>query len=290
MKILEFLERADEGHFPLGADAWDISLMYSLERDTIVKKIREEAAAEWQRSKPNVAAAIEQGAKVINAIKGKYTRTDRHAPDHKIFGDAKSGELKRQSPSPTTITTMKVAFWIALLAEGTVMLVQQAVTGDFNPFIVVLAVLLGLGGFFQGWGLGNLFFKRWLDETRRKGESLGQYWLMIGVGTALILLISGIRGASGTSPMLFALVFLVTLFFGEAVAVCEALAVKFAAQRRRLLMEMAQSQHWEATERHGGDLGDYLKEYELAVKGYASGTMSPLTGKPVSDQPGPAVG
>lgn len=266
MKVLQFGQRADAGHFPLKSDPWNLSLKYTLERAEIIKEIQQEAGRQWVKLK-NESAVIEQGRALLHTIDGIYAPTGLR-PDQRIYDEAKSGKLKQQSPSQKTITTMKIAFWIALIAECTVMLIQQAVTGDFNPFIIVLAVLLGLGGFLQGLGLGNLLFKRWLDETIREGESLGQYWLLIGIGTALILLISGIRGISGTSPLLIAVVFFITLFFGEAVAVCEALAVKFTAQRRRLLQEMEQSQHWEANERHRQDLAKqiYATEYELAVK------------------------
>ena len=268
MKPLQYPERATRDHVPSDTDEWDLHLFFNLEKEVIDRHLREVARAKW-REFNDVKKAIDGGADLVSEIRGKYDQSGE-IHDERIYDDAARGNLKRQSPTLGTIMTWQVAFWLAVLAETTVMLVQQALSGDFNPFIIVLALLLALGGFLQGQGIGNLFVRGWQEDTKRaqRGDRTGAHWLQFGIGSALILLVSGVRGSGADEVAQFALIFLVTLLFGEAVAICEALKVKYKAMRATLLVEMGLAQHWQANIDHHHEMmkDTYRLMYEGAVR------------------------
>lgn len=268
MKALTFPERANTEHFPPNANVWDINLIFNIEKDLIDQQIQKEAGTNW-RSLNSADAAIAQGGTVIGKIGSKYDPPDEICPT-RIYDEARSGELERMSPTIKMITTMKIAFVVAVLTELSVMVLQGIFTGDFNPFLVVLGIFLAMGGFLQGMGIGNLLTRNWKIHTGRveHGESLAIPSLLIGAGTALILLISAMRASGGSDTTDTVLVFLVTLLFGEAVAVCEAIKVRYSATRAKLLQEMAQAQHWQANVTHHQHMvrGEYLANYVTAVK------------------------
>jgi hypothetical protein len=268
MKPLPFLERATRDHVPSDADEWDLHLYFNIEKEVIDRHLREVARANW-REFNDLQKTLGAGTELVAEIGARYDKSGE-IHDERIYEEAARGNLKRQSPSVGTIMTWQVAFWIAVLAETAVMLVQQAVTGDFNPFIIVLALLLALGGFLQGQGIGSLFVKGWMEETKRAqlGDQSGAHWLQFSIGSALILLVSGVRGSGADEPAQFALIFLVTLLFGEAVAICEALKVKYKAMRATLLVEMGQAQHWQANVDHHKEMtkGSYRLTYEGTVR------------------------
>lgn len=265
---LPFLKQATKIHMRPGDDEWDIYLFFNIEKEVIDQELVTQASKQWRQLKSE-SAAVSQVDTLVKDITSAYDK-DCDEVDSQIYKAAVRGDLKKQSPKNNSIFTMKVAFWIALIAEVTVMLVQQLFTGDFNPFIIVLAVLLGLGGFMQGLGIGKLLDNNWRKDTKRplSGDSSGTIWLLIGIGSALILLISAVRSAGGSSPLQFALVFLVTLLFGEAVAICEALKVKYSSMRNVLLEEMEQAQRWQAHMSHHDLImrGVYRDAYVASVK------------------------
>ncbi len=265
---LKYGERASRNHFPTDADEWDLHLKYNLEKAAIDKYLVEIAGANWRQFK-EVKKAIAQGQQLTKDIIDKYTPSDL-IPDTRIYEDAARGALRRECPTLRAIYTMMFAFWLSVVMETTVMVIQQAFTGDFNPFIIVLAILLALGGFLQGQGLGHYLVKRWKEDTNRpqKGEGAMVAALEFGIGTALILLISVVRGLSSFEPVMMVLVFTVTLLFGEAVAVCEAVKERYKGMRDTLLAEMEDAQTWQANKSHLKhlDASGYLQTYEAAVE------------------------
>jgi len=268
MKPLQFPERATRDHVPSDADVWDLHLFFNIEKEVIDRYLREVARAKW-REFNDVEKALEGGKTLVSEAGSTYAQAGE-IHNERIYNDAARGNLKLQSPTVGMILTWQIAFWIAVVAETTVMLVQQALTGDFNPFIIVLALLLALGGFLQGQGTGNMFVKRWMEDTKRPqaGDRPGAHWMQFGIGSALIILVSGIRGSGADEPAQFALIFLVTLLFGEAVAICEALKVKYKSMRVRLLLEMESAQKWQASIEHHQEMmkDTYRLMYEGAVR------------------------
>jgi hypothetical protein len=267
MLPLEYPDRATRRNIPRGEDEWDLSIFFRLEQQAIERYLGQMAQKNWQQL--GREGALRASDQLMDAIQATYAPKDE-VLNPKIYADAQNGHLKRQAPSVKAIVGMRVAFWIAVLAETTVMLVQQALTGDFNPFIVVLAILLALGGYLQGRGLGEYLAKRWAEDTGRLPKPdvrLAPQWLQLGIGTALILLIAVVRGAGAFEPVQFALVFFVTLLLGEAVAVFEALQVRHRSVRDALLVEMEQAQRWQANISHRDRLmrDGYRKAYETAI-------------------------
>jgi hypothetical protein len=272
MQALQFLQRANNDHFPPDANLWDVNLIFNLEKEIIDREIEKRAGGNWRRLN-NEDDAIAQSDAIIKQIASSYDPPDEE-PDPRIYDEARSGKLQLMSPTVKMITTMRIAFLVAVLAELSVLVLQAVFTGDFNPFIIVLGIFLALGGFLQGMGIGNLLTRNWKIQAGRiqRGESLAVSWLLIGIGSALILLISALRASGSSGTSYFLLVFLVTLFFGEAVAICEAIKVRYSSIRSVLLQEIALAQYWQANLSHHQHIvrGDYKAHYEAAVKRAAS--------------------
>lgn len=268
MQTLQFLQRANKDHFPPDADVWNLNLIFHLEKDVVDREIEKKAGGNWRRLNSE-GDALTQSDPLIQQIASSYDPSDEE-PDPRIYDEARSGKLQLMSPTVRMISTMKAAFVVAVLAELSVLVLQALFTGDFNPFIIVLGIFLALGGFLQGMGMGNLLLRSWKIHTGRiqRGESLAVSWLLIGIGTALILLISALRASGSSVTSQFLLVFLVTLFFGEAVAVCEAIKVRYGSIRSVLLQEFALAQHWQANLTHHQHIvrGNYKAHYDAAVK------------------------
>ena len=286
MKALTFPGRANTEHFPPDANVWDINLIFNIEKDLIDQQIQKDAGTNW-RSLTSEDAAKAQGDTLIGKIAANYDPPHEICPT-RIYDDARSGQLERMSPTVKMIRTMKIAFIVAVITELSVMVLQGIFTGDFNPFLIVLGIFLAMGGFLQGMGIGNFLMRNWRIHTRRvdQGESLAIPSLLIGAGTALILLISAMRASGGDDTTDTVLVFLVTLLFGEAVAVCEAIKVRYSATRAQLLQEMAQAQHWQANVSHHQHIvrGEYLADYVTAVKRCAD-QLSQVDQTPPPKQP-----
>ena len=272
MQALQFLQRANKDHFPPDANLWDINLIFNLEKEIIDREIEKRAGGNWRRLNTE-HDAIAQSDAIIKQIASSYDPPDEE-PDPRIYDEARSGKLQLMSPTVKAITTMRIAFYVAVLTELSVLVLQALFTGDFNPFIIVLGIFLALGGFLQGMGIGNLLTRSWKIPTGRiqKGESSAVSWLLIGTGSALIILISVMRASGSSGSFDFLLIFLVTLFFGEAVAICEAIKVRYLSIRGFLLQEMALAQYWQANLSHHQHMvrGDYRAHYEAAGKRAAS--------------------
>jgi hypothetical protein len=281
MISLKFGERADAKNFPMGSDEWDLPLVFGVEKHTIDDHLREQAGAHWRALK-NRDAALGQIKALNEDVADKYA-PHGDLPVQRIYDDAARGTLKRAAPSQSKIRAMTVLLVLAVAAESTVMVLQQALTLDFNPFILVIAFMLAIGGFLQGHGVGNLLVNRWKEDTARaeRGERSLIYWIEVGVGTLLILLIAVMRGGSAFQPAMIFLVFSITVLFGEAVSLFEALREKHKVMRATLLSEMLQAQKWYATLTHQqhldrkGYLETYVAAYDLAAKTGAQVNASP---------------
>ena len=265
-KVLKYGDQADRGHFRLNDDPWNLNLMYQLERECIYHHMEETAGDMWKNK--DKQTALKQADPIMNAIKGNYAPEGSKGAPAPIWNKALSGELKKECPKDGTILTFVIAFWIALLVEIVVMGVQAAFSDEINYFIFVLAVILGLGGFLQGKGIGILLFARWMNRTDRNlTEPMTQNWILLAIGSVLILTVSAIRGSGGADTAEFFLVFFITLFFGEAVAICEAIAVDFSKRREICQTEFSQAQRTQAEQTHTKNLdeGIYKKDYEQFV-------------------------
>lgn len=261
-----FPRRAEPGDFPPGCNVFDINLRYKLEHAWIKRYVEEAADANTRVAGGGAPAA--RWPSLQKEIATHYVSQDIRI-DQRIFSSAGTGDLERECPPARNVLAMRVAFFIALGAETAVLLGQQALTADFNPFAVVLAALLGVGGFLQGKGAGHQLFLRWHRRTGRgQREDGAPEWMSMAIGTALILFIAGLRGSAGDDNGGGLSAFLVTLLFAEAVAVCEALASSQERQRFDVLREMGLAQQWAASSRHDRALaqGEYKLYYDNAVE------------------------
>lgn len=260
-------ERAQAHHFPAGSDPFDIGWRYKLEYGW-VKNHLEETAEEAVRTGDR-ERALGRWAGLKHDIVTHYLQLAMHV-DQRIYDAASNGALQRECPSKGAALSMRIALVVALVAEATVMVAQQVLAPDFNPFIVVLAALLGAGGFLQGKGLGRMLVEKWrrgTQRTQRHEEEL-QHWLMLGVGSALVLLVVAVRSLGATDTVQFVVVASVTLLLGGAVATCEALAVLYGEKREEILLEMALAQQWAAVNGHDQALkrGEYEVHYMQAIE------------------------
>ncbi len=261
MQELVFKQHASKVNFRKNDNIWNINLIYETENECIKREMEEVVGTKVNLK--GLQATLDFWPNFESDIREHYAGELKCKST--IWEKAVKGVLETECPSKKSINTMRVSFWIALLAEISVLLIQQAFAGDFNPFIVILAVILGLGGFLQGWGIGHLLFRHWKDNTGRSdGESSFQHWLFVGIGTVLILLISVARGSGSFDSTQFFLIFFITLFFGEAVAICEALSVKLSEQRDQCIQDMQQAQLKQASQTHFKNLqnGTYEKDYK----------------------------
>jgi len=240
---LDYRQKADHSYLTSEEELWDINSLFALQDDAINKHLDDLAGNDWAQYK-DINLLNKHSEDVVDEIKDFYAKAPPKI-NQKLFSDAVKGVLEKGSPKKRQISTMKIGFYIALVVEAAVMVVQQVFTGDFNPFIIVLAVLLGLGGFMQGLGIGRQLVANWLIGTGRvikdeqaKGHSPGTIWMLIRI--------SAVRGFGASNPIQFILVFFVTLLFGEAVSIFEALAVKYKDMREVLLADMLRCQQWHA--------------------------------------------
>jgi hypothetical protein len=260
-----FPRRAEPSDFPPGCNVFDINLRYKLEHAWIKRYVEEAADA---NARAGARSTATQWSSLQKEIAANYVSKDTRI-DQRIFTSAASGELERECPPAKNVLAMRIAFFVALAAETAVLAAQQVLATDFNPFVLVLAALLGVGGFLQGKGLGRQLFLRWRRRTGRGLQDDGApEWMSIALGSALILLIAGLRGTPGDDNDGGLAAFMVTLLFAEAVAVCEALAVSQENQRLEVLREMGHAQLWAASSRHERALtqGEYQIYYEQALE------------------------
>jgi hypothetical protein len=282
---LTFGNRANHKNFPTNADEWDPHLVFSLEKSVIDAHLRTQAARGWEE--------FEDVDRAFGPIQGldhtlaTYVNSGNMPPR---YDEAVDGRLQLAAPTKGNIRALTILLALSVIAESTVMLIQQALTMDFNPFIVVIAFMLALGGFLQGHGIGNLLFKGWQKDTGR-AEEIDRpliYWLEVAVGTLLILLIALLRGATAFDPVMMFLVFSITLLFGEAVSLFEALRKKYKEMRITLLDEMLLAQKWRASKLHQELLVNkgYHETYinELAKR---SGKQISVSDKPEAVPPTP---
>lgn len=264
---LQFENRAKRENFSPDDDEWDLHLVFKLEKDVIDNHLREKAIENWHRFK-NTDAALEQMNELNSNIASRYASLEINLPQR--YDEATHGTLKPVAPTKGKIRTMTTLLVLSMIAESTVMVMQQVLTRDFNPFIFVIAFMLAVGGWLQGYGVANLLVKSWKERTGRpvSDDHPLLQWGAVAVGTLLILLIAWLRGSTAFDPVRMFLVFSITLLFGEAVSLFEALREKYKEMRTTFLDEMLQAQEWCATILHQQHLADngYLETYKAAVK------------------------
>lgn len=288
MVPLQYGKRADRQNFRPDDNPWNLDLTFQLEKECIYDEM--ERTAGNLRSKNGFDEALAYADTMMDKIRDSYCAFNDPPPT--IWKKAIKEELHDECPKNGKIIGFRIAFWIALLAEIVVMGVQAAMSGEVNPFIFVLAIILGLGGFLQGLGIGNLLFIKWKNGTGRPHSAPAtRDWILLVIGSILILLVSTVRGASGIDIMQFLLVFMVTLFFGEAVAICEASAVDLSCQRDQCQQDMANCQKVQASQNHSKNLdeGVYRRDYEVFVNNSEKKKYqkNPEVEKNVSAEPSP---
>ena len=283
---VQFKKRAGRKNFRPNDDQWNLDLIFQLEKNCIDSELMTIAGNKWNDS--GLDGALAHTDTLMSDLRDNYTTSAQ--PLTSIWNKAIHKRLQTECPSNGKILGFKIAFWIALLAEVVVMGVQAALSGDINPFIFVLAIILGLGGYLQGLGIGNLLFVRWKNHTERPHEApVTRDWILVAIGSVLILLVSAVRGASGIDIMQFLLVFLVTLFFGETVAICEASAVDLSQQRNECHTDMESCQQFQASQNHKKNLSDgtYRRDYQNLVGQVDKSKLqrNPTVGNNVSAEP-----
>lgn len=260
MAILNYEEKADRKHLKGEEDIWTRDIFHQMELITIEEAMRRKIA-EVHGADRNIKDLSTGFAAIENDIRTKYLSNAPNLPQfHK---DAQDKKLENGIPKKGVIASFRAGFVIAIVAEFSVMLVQSAVA-EFNPFILVLAAVLFSGGFLQGKGGGFLAYDKWEETTGRKEniESKKNIFLIV-VGTVLIVAVAGIRAYSLEREQM-AIVFIITLLFGEAVAVFEGFAVYYKQKRECYLRDMTDSQKFTAYHTHKKFLedGTYKERYK----------------------------
>lgn len=252
---LNFIEQAQPMHFGENDDIWDIDLIYRIESNCI---------HDYLRSQANLQSPPIWEDNIENAIKSNYAneKKDMVVISRDEIERAAQGKYKKIAPTDSAIKTWLIFTVIAVLAELSVVIIQGLFSGDFNPFIIVLAIMLGLGGILQGYGLGTLFFRGWLKSIGEGVKERHHAWWTVGIGTVLILLVSVFRAVGSLEMLQFFIVFFITLFFGEAVAISEAMHKKLEETRKWCLGIQLQAQRAHATRGHYEKLEEYKKFYE----------------------------
>lgn len=252
---LNFKEKAQPMHFGESDDIWDKDLIYRIESNCI---------HDYLRSQANLQSPRIWKDNIEKDIKDTYAKEseDLVAIGRDNLEKAAQGKYEKMAPTDSAIRTWLIFTVIAVLAELSVVIIQGLFSGDFNPFIIVLAIMLGLGGILQGYGLGTLFFRGWLKSIDEGIKERHHAWWTVGIGTVLILLVSGSRAFGSFETLQFLLVFFITLFFGEAVAISEAMHKKLKETRKWCLGIQLQAQRFHATRGHTEKLEEYKKFYE----------------------------
>jgi len=251
---MEFGKKFTHKNLNKNDDIWDINLFYNLESDLIKEELSKKAR---EFNPPSID-------NLLKDINDKYANLEQENPSDKTINRAKNQEYKKLAPQKSAIFGWIVVFWLAVLAETTILILQQIFSLDFNPFIIILAIILAIGGYFQGKGLGAFFYNSWEKSLDEPGTDIKKHheWILIGIGSALILLVSIVRAFGSSELSQFLMTFLITFLFGEAVSISEALHFSYNEKREFCLNRQEYIQRYIATLKHNKELENYKEYYK----------------------------
>lgn len=260
-KQLKFGETAGIENLRDENEVFEIDCFYNLQKQVIDAEIKKRLSEKSGEERLNM----------WNSLKGQIKTTYCNEPkfEMKEYEEAEKGWYKKNCPDKKELIKWRILFWIAVLFESSILIVQGLLSGDFNPFVIVLAFLLGVGGFFQGQWLGALFHANWLRRVHMaSGTEKTTMELILGiVGTILILFVAAIRAIGSYDQFEFLNVFFLTIFLGEVVSIAEAVFLNSKKKMNFCILKQEQACKVRAAKRHESD----LEKMDRDIDGYLRG-------------------
>lgn len=202
----------------------------------------------------------------------KYLEQDRFITENLERGYEKYGrnlEIEFSKLNPKKWLFLLI---LGIVMETSILVIQSAFSGGFNPVIILFAFLLATGGVMFGHSLGSFFF---ISELRRKGQSSAEEEsgmirdiFVAVIGVILILFVAWFRGVSDEGIDME--VVLLTVVLGSMVATLEGIRENTERKKKDILIYRRYELLKIATRKHCDSLAVYLEGIRENCKDYIS--------------------
>lgn len=246
---------------------WDINCLFNKEVEHIKKYFREKIL-ELSMLKGNLTKDEEKKfwEEKWKYIENQLEKTYLMNPDtiKKEEIEKAKKHYKEQCPSVEKILVWRIVFWLSVIGETLILVVQGLAGGGFNLIILLFAFLLALGGWFCGNFLGAWFWQNNAEKTgtfNPKRDSISRMELFqLFLGVILILFVATIRAVFSTESTGIDFnsmyVFTLTIILGLVVAGTEGSCIYLKKKRNWCLTNQEDALKMYASEQHA----DYLKK------------------------------
>lgn len=250
---------------------WDIDAVGEIERARIIEWIKEEARKNLRQPNASRDSALQAASVVNEEVAGFFAGLEEHQiVDPDLVTRAANGELRQAAPSLGWVRTSNFFRWLLMVAEVAVFAGLWLFGGN-HPAVIIPGLLLAVGGWSLGWGVGQKLQLTSSDEARRQQPRLLEF-AAIGAGIAAIGGVTYMRAKlGGEEAMNLAIV---TLVLALLISLFEAAYEYSSDKYERLRDEMYRAQASMATKRHRSDAetefwaSRYKDEVNRVVGGY----------------------
>ncbi len=247
---------------------FEIHAVFSEEQKRLGDWLESEASDALGAPSATEESAYVRAEKLVSQIREGYCT--KHDLNPRLLVAAQDGTLQTYVPARSAIATYGVLRFIAMGLEVS-LAVLVWMMGQAQPVFIAVTVILALGGYLLGSGVGGIFERRWKASlppamgvpTKEAGlgfdlaKAIGGGVIVVGIsylrsideeGSAVIFVVG--------VPLLLAL--LITLF--------ESLHHLLKGKYLFLKERMSRAQRWYAIENHGRALETYRAQYVSKVK------------------------
>lgn len=237
---------------------WDISAVHALNCEKIKvwlfknaqEKLHGITSADKEAVKNKKAIAIKGYDSLSDTLEGLY-HLDKMPVNTKLMDEAEDGTLKAKTPTGSTIWAWFFAFIMAAAFEFTVFGWLVFFRGA-GWMLLGLALILFLGGFSTGGGVGDIMIgRKKSEEGEHKYRIEGSTILKIGGGLFAIVGVVAIRAVYADF-----LAAAIAVLFGSAVTMAEMFWHYYKVMRKYYLDRMFYAQKYYAATRLDHELGE----------------------------------
>ena len=249
---------------------WNVSTVYDTEKQRIEEFILSKVA---RNLPPHVAGGDQEAAKqaitgalrfeVQQEVSGVFANLEDQANwDPDLISKAMENTFKNMAPETGEIFW---AFWVRNLTIVLELVVfsLMIVSDGASPFILIIAVLLALGGYFTGLGTSLLMIPKEISMSKIKSKNMNI--LLLIVGLVLVVGITWFRASQSDNPAAAAAI---TLLLGLTIVFSEA----FYSYKKKFLV-YAQIKQFTAQQYYASLYHDRDKEEDHWNKRYRDEVM-----------------
>ncbi|GAB6077495.1 hypothetical protein [Hydrogenobaculum acidophilum] len=266
--VLEAGKRAGIENLNSGSDIFaDPKAIYDKEQEGI-KKYIENMKYDNETKKdivdickdPSDEKSKQKIKEIANKLKEIYTEKLDIEKVNKIR-NMESGIYRQKFTPSSKIFLFHFLYFMTVMAEIAILVIIGISEGGFNPVILVYGLLILLGSFLIGYGLGDIFYKSELGKLGQNEKSFGMHEhlskIYIVLGLLLLLFVAFVRAAGSDS---FIQVFLLTLFLGLVAAIFEGTAWRMHNLNNWAIQRQEEAMRLYASKLHAEDFSD--EKYE----------------------------